>query len=113
MFDKPKPKSLRKKSGKRPGGQNGHEGTALRMRAKPDDTKVVSPHQCGKCHGLLAGGVVVRTKKRQVIDIPQPTIMTIEYQAETRECPCCHKLTEAEFPRHVKHPIQCSKSIKG
>jgi transposase len=113
MFDKPKPKSLRKKSGKRPGGQRGHEGTTLRMRAKPDTTEVLSPPRCGKCHAPLSGGVVVRTKKRQVVDIPQPAVITIEYQAETRECPCCHELTEAEFPRYVTQPIQYGPRLRA
>jgi transposase len=113
MFDKPKPKSLRQKSGKGPGGQIGHEGTTLRMRAEPDEKEVLSPPRCGKCHASLAGGAVVRTKKRQVVDIPQPTVITIEYQAETRECPCCHELTEAEFPRPVTQAIQYGPRIRA
>jgi hypothetical protein len=34
--EKPNPKSLRKKSGKRPGGQEGHAGTTLDMVNDPD-----------------------------------------------------------------------------
>ena len=34
--EKPKPKSLRKKSGKKPGGQNGHKGTTLDMVDDPE-----------------------------------------------------------------------------
>mgnify|MGYP006979491819 CR=1 FL=1 len=33
---KPNPKSLRKKSGKKPGGQNGHKGTTLDMVDDPE-----------------------------------------------------------------------------
>jgi transposase len=113
MFDKPKPKSLRKKSGKRPGGQEGHEGTTLRIRAKPDHKKVLSPQRCRHCHAKLSSGAVVSTKKRQVEDIPPQRAVTIEYQTETRECPCCHALTEAAFPKHVKRPIQYGPRIRA
>jgi hypothetical protein len=34
--EKPNPKSLRKKSGKRPGGQEGHQGATLEMVNEPD-----------------------------------------------------------------------------
>ncbi len=34
--EKPNPKSLRKKSGKKPGGQDGHQGTTLEMVNDPE-----------------------------------------------------------------------------
>ncbi len=36
LHEKPKPKSRRKKSGKKPGGQEGHQGTTLEMVNYPD-----------------------------------------------------------------------------
>ena len=52
-FKRP-PKSLRKKSGKKAGGQNGHEGTTLRLVDNPDKTFIHRPRgkcQCGRCPG--------------------------------------------------------------
>ena len=36
-FDKPAPKSLRGKSGKKPGGQKGHKGNFLSANREPDE----------------------------------------------------------------------------
>ena len=45
----PKPRSLRKKSGRKPGGQDGHEGRTLARVAKPRHERVHEPVSCGKC----------------------------------------------------------------
>ena len=37
-YKKPAPKSLRKPSGKKVGGQNGHQGTHLAVITAPDET---------------------------------------------------------------------------
>lgn len=36
-FMKPHPQSLRKASGRKPGGQSGHKGTTLKMVEEPDE----------------------------------------------------------------------------
>ena len=48
-LQKPSPKSLRKKSGKRPGGQKGHPGYRLEPVAEPDKVVVHPLHRCGHC----------------------------------------------------------------
>jgi len=45
-YAKPTPKSLREKSGRKPGGQQGHAGTTLRQVAVPDAVEVHSPKWC-------------------------------------------------------------------
>src|SRR5674476_1324994 len=52
---KPAPKSLRKASGRRPGGQVGHEGTTLHQVANPDVVVRHEPPECGGCGADLAG----------------------------------------------------------
>src|SRR5881227_2881618 len=48
-LDKPSPKSLRGRSGRRPGGQPGHQGRTLRQVAEPDEVVVHEPGACAGC----------------------------------------------------------------
>jgi hypothetical protein len=50
-YRKPAPKSLRRKTGRRSGGQAGHAGTTLEMVLEPDR---VEDHWPGQCGGLRA-----------------------------------------------------------
>ena len=47
-YKKPAPKSLRKPSGKKAGGQKGHKGQTLKITAEPD---TVIPHMPSACSG--------------------------------------------------------------
>lgn len=48
-YNKPRPKSLRKKSGKTVGGQPGHEGSGMAIMREPDDVKEYRPSECKNC----------------------------------------------------------------
>lgn len=47
-------KSLRKPSGKKPGGQEGHDGHKLSCSPSPDETIDDTPNYCTNCGGTLA-----------------------------------------------------------
>src|SRR4029077_14978889 len=49
-----KTRSLRKKSGKKPGGQLGHRGETLRLAMTPDHVVEQRPAVCARYHALLA-----------------------------------------------------------
>ena len=49
VFKKPAPKSLRKPSGKKAGGQNGHQGTHLAVITAPDKIVKHMPSACEGC----------------------------------------------------------------
>lgn len=48
-YNKPNPKSLRKKSGKPVGGQPGHGGSGMAITRDPDEVKVYRPTECEGC----------------------------------------------------------------
>ena len=71
-LDKPAPKSLRGRSGRKPGGQPGREGRTLRQVEKPDEVIVHEPGACAGCGAQLAAdGPPARIVRRQVFDIPR------------------------------------------
>ena len=100
------PKSLRGVSGRRPGGQPGHPGASLTLVEQPDAVVVHRPTACTGCGHELAAAPVLRTERRQVIDLPVVRAQVVEHQAETRGCPGCGQATTAPFPANVRAPIQ-------
>src|SRR3954465_5189572 len=105
-LDKPAPKSLRGRSGRKPGGQPGREGHTLRQGAVPDEVVVHEPGACSGCGGMLVAddpptGVI----RRQVFDIPQITVRGVEHRLISRRC-VCGALTAAAGPAGVTAPVQ-------
>ena len=56
-------KSLRRPSGKRPGGQVGHGGATLGLSARPDRVVEHRPPECRSYHAQLAAAEVVRHQR--------------------------------------------------
>jgi transposase len=101
-----KTKSLRKKSEKKAGGQEGHRGTSLAWSSSPDEMSEQSVEQCEACHYDLRDVVAHRVERRQVHDVPPPRRLVQEYRAEHKECPICQHITAACFPQGVAAPMQ-------
>ena len=64
--EKPNPKSLRKNSGRKPGGQEGHQGATLEMTNNPDSIIEHSPSCCEECGHTLENVEVESYERRQV-----------------------------------------------
>jgi transposase len=74
-FTKPVPKSLRGRSGRKPGGQPGHDGRTLMRVERPNRVIRHEPKRCHGCGiGLGADAVQVGVDARQVFDIPRITV---------------------------------------
>jgi transposase len=110
------PKSLRKKTGRKPGGQPGHPGRTLELIAKPDH---IIAHKldhctCGQCQGRsLRHEPVLDYAKRQVFELPQKPLEVTEHQAEIKRCPISGRLVTAPFPVEVKAPAQYGPRFKA
>jgi transposase len=88
---------LRKKTGRRPGGQKGHKGATLELSDHPNQVRVHEPGECGRCGASLAGAPTVKLSRRQVVDIPPITPTVTEHQVATKRC-ACGKRTTAPAP---------------
>src|SRR5256714_2112861 len=100
------PKSLRTKSEKKTGGQEGHPGTTLRFSEAPDEVMEHLVTVCSSCQHDLREVEACVTLRRQVVDIPSPRLMVQEHRAEPKQCPRCQHMTLAPFPTAVAAPIQ-------
>ena len=108
-----KTRSLRQKSGKKPGGQPGHRGTTLPLVAAPDQVVVHRPAACPHCQTPLAGRPAERVERRQVRDLPPVRLVVTEHRAERVRCPHCQALTPAAFPAGVEAPAQYGPGVRA
>src|SRR5216684_9012872 len=65
------PRSSRRPSGKRAGGQAGHPGHTLSMVEQPDEVVRHRPEVCSQCREDLSRVPGIITERRQVLDMPQ------------------------------------------
>jgi hypothetical protein len=80
--------SLRKVSGKKPGGQKGRKGNTLKVISNPDTIVKLQPHYCRQCGSSLAVVEAKQEKSRQIIDIPIIKAICTEYQVYSKTCNC-------------------------
>ena len=104
-------KSLRKKSTKKSGGQNGHPGTNLTMSFNPDKTEPLKVHICNNC-GSNEHLKIIGHKCRQVVDVEIKKIVT-EFKADIVECGGCGNITTATFPEKVTQDVQYGPLVKA
>ena len=109
---KKKTKSLRKPSGKKPGGQPGHKGCTLKQVENPDEIIEYIVDKCEKCKASLDDVPVKRYIIRQVIDLPEIKVKVTEHRAEVKKCTCGH-INKGNFPEGVTQPIQYGTKIRA
>lgn len=113
---KPAPRNLRKKTGRKPGGQPGHPGRTLEPVKKADHQKVhpLDCCPCGQCGGVcLQGQPVLDYERRQVFDLPPLRLEVTEHMAEIKKCPISGLTVKAAFPADVQAPVQYGPNFRG
>jgi transposase len=109
---KPSPKSLRGKSGRRPGRPKGQPGATMELSEHPGEKVRHRPAKCGCCGKSLRNAPVTAVERRQVIDIPPVKAVTTEHQMLTVRCGCGRE-TKAPAPDGVRAPVQYGPRIMG
>ncbi|MCA1566069.1 MAG: DUF6444 domain-containing protein [Acidobacteria bacterium] len=106
-------RSLREKSGRKPGGQVGHPGQTLGFVALPDHLRIYVPEECYLCGSSLSGSAVERTQRRQVHDLPPQRMEVAEHQVQTKVCGKGGVRNKAEFPAGVQAPVQYGAGVRS
>ena len=113
VFDKPTPKSLRKKSSKNQGAQKGHKGSGFTMNKKPDAFVNHIPQICNTCD-LFGKCISCGIKnKRYEVDIVIET-KTTQHQVLAFECPKLNNtVISGDFPKNITSTMQYGVNLKS
>src|SRR6266487_1887865 len=104
---KPRDRSLRRRSGRKPGKQPGAESSTLKQSDHPDDIVKCVPLACGCCGADLAGEPVAGMVRQQVFEAqPPPPPEVIEYQVQAKKCPACGEMATGVAPAGVTGRVQ-------
>lgn len=106
-------RSLRTPSGRKPGGQDGHPGTTLKLVEQPDHIIVHPVSRCDRCGADLSATPATRVEKRQMFELPPLRIEVTEHQAEIKHCPGCAHESRGAFPAEAQQPAQYGARMKG
>jgi len=109
-----KTRSLRKKSGKKPGGQVGHRGETLRLVAVADELVEHRSAVCAHCQTPLGTDALVGVvERRQVCDLPRARLQITEHQALHLRCPACQRVSVGSFPTEASSRAQYGSRLRA
>ena len=92
-------KTLRKPTGRKPGGQKGHEGSTLKMTQTPDETEDIAANYCTKCGASLEDCERILDYVTQVVSIPDMKPVVKEIRHYITVCKQCGERIQSHAPR--------------
>jgi len=95
-------KNSRVPSSRKPGGQQGHEGSTLEMKEYPDKVVTYSPEFCQGCGEKLDKGALTLVSHTQEVVIPPIVPHYIEHQSFGCTCKKCGHETISALPEHLQ-----------
>lgn len=98
-------RSLRRRTGRKAGGQVGHRGSTRQPEPRPDQVVTHAPAECRGCGAPLGSAQATRAERRQLVEVPPVRLLVTEHRAETRRCASCGMETKAAFPAGVTAPV--------
>jgi len=109
-----RPRSQRRRSGKKPGGQLGHPGETLRLVATPDELVEHRPAVCMTCQTPLdQTAPVAGYERRQVHELPPVRLLIREHRALHVRCPACEQVSVASFPAEAPSRAQYGPRLRA
>lgn len=92
-------RTLRKPTGRKPGGQQGHEGSTLKMTQTPDETEDIAANYCTKCGASLEDCERILDYVTQVVSIPELKPVVKENRHYITVCKQCGERIQSHAPR--------------
>jgi transposase len=109
-----RPRSQRRRSGKKPGGQLGHHGETLRLVAMPDEVVEHRPAVCRGCQTPLdQTAPIVLYERRQVRELPPVRLVVCEHRALHVRCPRCEQVSVGSFPAEAPSRAQYGPRLRA
>jgi transposase len=109
-----RPRSQRRRSGKKPGGQLGHAGETLHLVATPDELVEHRPAVCAACQAPLdETATVVLYERRQVHELPPVRLLIREHRALHVRCPSCAQVSMGAFPAEAPSRAQYGPRLRA
>ena len=108
---KPKTKSNRTKSGRKPGGQPGHKGSGLKVDREPNTIVVIEPNKC-TCGCDLDGEPTFHADTKYVYDVEIVVTLT-KYVIREAICPECSSTVKPEVPAEVSGTVNYGHDLRA
>lgn len=107
-------KTLRKTSGRKPGGQAGHKGCTLLKTDSPDSVENIIPNYCNECGNSLEDSELVMDYVTQVISLPEMKPIVKEIRHYVAICSKCGARIQSHVARkRGQMPLSMTLPVKS